>query len=681
VLIDQRIRIAFGGFVAAGVLGLLLVGWPTERGTFVSHGGPTVAGEIVVQFSADLSPEQQASVLNAHGATLERSMLVPGYAVANVPAGSEEAIGLALAESGVVASAEDNPVRFPAGAPDDPYYAQQWNMSLIGLSAAREMSDGSSVIVAVIDTGVAYENYYDVSSGTGFARAPDLAAGSFVLPCDMWISPPLEPSTCIDSHANDDYGHGTHVTGTIAQISDNGYGTAGIAPMAKIMPIKVCGPVVIDATTNPPTKQEQCSDDRTADGVNYAVQNGADIINLSIAGEAPISPTAPLRKALSDAQGAGVIVIAASGNAGSSTLQYPAAIAGVIAVGAVDVSKTKTSYSNFGIGEFFPGTNPTQHVLDLVAPGGTSGTANGIWQQTYATCTHNWSTDVDFTTFQPATSCRGTSMAAAHVSGVAALIKSKFPNISRVQLTNVLKNCAEHLGTPEEANQYGAGLVRADRSLLDLDSDNVPDCIDTTVVTPHPTPIPPTNECLPPSLSPTPVVTPSPTPTLTPPPNTGPTPTARDTGLPGAVGVEGSATDTPVPTDTLVPTDTPLPTDTPVSTDTPIPTDTPLPTETALPTDTPTERPTDTPTPVPTAPPTPRPVCGDVDCNGAVQAVDALGVLVWLTDSLPSVPLNDCIELGYVNCDTELNVVDAAVILRHSATLPTNLPAGCSGID
>jgi hypothetical protein len=235
-------------------------------------------------------------------------------------------------------------------------------------------------------------------------------------------------------------------------------------------------------------------------------------------------------------------------------------------------------------------------------------------------------------------------MAAAHVSGVAALVKSKFPNLNRVQLISDLKLCAEPLGDESTKDQYGSGLVRADRTLADVDSDNLPDCIDPDV---HPTPIPPNNECLVPSESPTPM----------------PTATPTETPL-------------PTPTDTAAPTETPVPTDAPVTTDTAAPTDTPVATDTPLPTVTPA--PTDTPTDSPTPSPTPRPQCGDVNCNHVVEAGDALGVLQWLTDSQSD--WNVCIGLGYVNCDNELNVVDAAVILRYAATLPTNLPAGCSGI-
>jgi serine protease len=653
---------ALGCLFAAGVLGVLLLGWPSQRGTFLPSDGAAAPGEIVVQFSADVSPEQQASVLAAHGATLTRDMLVPGFAVANVPAGSEESIGASLAESGVIASTTENPLRTPADVPDDPYYPQQWNMPMIGMNTARDEADGSGVTVAVIDTGVAFENYFDSSLHKDFAQAADLSGTLFVDPCDMWSSPPPDAFTCLDPHPNDDYGHGTHVTGTIAQNTNNAYGAAGIAPKVHIMPIKVCGP-------NGPGGPEVCSDDRTADGVEYAIENGADVINLSIAG--PVNANQALRDALAHAEASRVVVIAASGNAGSGTLQYPAAINGVVAVGAVGQFKEWASYSNYGNGETLPGKDP--HTLDLVAPGGDANEGPGsvILQQTYSTCTNA----TNYTLLPPVTACRGTSMAAAHVTGVAALIMSKFQDLTSLQVKSVLTRCAEDLG---DHTHLGAGLVRADNSLLDLDKDNIPDCIDSSVITatpsatPFPTPLPPNNECVPPTFSPSP--SPSPTIPSTPTPiNTGPSPTPRETSTPGVQGSPVTDTPTPTPTDTAPLSDTPTaaPTDTPTATPTTTPTQTPA----GPPTDSPTPRDTQLATETPT--PTPRTKCGDVNCSGAVNAMDALGVLLWLTESSQT----PCIGFGYVNCDGALDTVDAAVILRYSADLTLNLPAGCSGID
>ncbi len=666
----SRLHTTASAVFAAGLLGVLLMAASARpSGTFVAHSGPVASGQLIVHFGTDVSPEQQAAVLSAHGATLSRNLLVPGYVVASVPAGSEAAVGQSLARSGVVATTEEDPIRQPAAAPNDPRYPDQWNMQMIGLDAAREQSDGSGVTVAVLDTGVAFETYD--FGGTNFGQAPDLAATTFVKPCDIWAAPPPnDPSNCPQSHANDDYGHGTHVTGTIAENTDNGYGTAGIAPKAKIMPIKVCGRI-----PNPP--YYGCPDDKLAEGIEYAVQNGADIINLSIAGPEQISDA--VRVALTAAQNSRVVVVAAAGNGtngvGHGTLDYPAAVESVISVGAVGIFENRAGYSNYGKGEAL-------NQLDLVAPGGDPAAEGGssvILQQTYSTCT----SASGFTQFSPATSCTGTSMAAAHVTGVAALIESKFPGLTATQVRDVLDKCAQDLGDSGPDQQYGFGLVRADRALTDVNHDGRPDCIFPPPPTPHPTPFPPPNECAAQTLTPPPpTFIPSPTPS-------GPMITARPTvtqaGLSGAAvspGDTGTPTDTASATPTETPTATPSPTPTGSGTETPADT----PTVSAAPTasgqtPTPVSSPTPTPTttPLPTPPPTARhPRCGDVDCSGAVNAADALGVLQWLSAALSDIP---CIGLGYVNCDGPLDVVDVDMILRYSAALPINLPAGCPGFD
>jgi hypothetical protein len=509
--------------------------------------------------------------------------------------------------------------------------------------------------VAVIDTGVAYEDYSN--GATDFAQAPDLSATTFVLPFDFYMN---------DAHANDDYGHGTHVAGTIAENTNNGSGAAGIAPKAKIMPIKVCG-------TNPTTHQYGCPDDKLAEGIEYAVQNGARVINLSIAGPEQINQA--VRDALDHARQASIVVVAASGNdkdGGHPTLDYPAAVDGVIAVGAVGFLLGRAGYSNYGKGE---GSNQ----LELVAPGGdptVEGGTSVIYQQTYSSCT----AATNFTQFPSATACSGTSMAAAHVSGVAALVRSKFPGLTATQVRADLRCSADDLGAVGVDQQFGYGLVRADAALTDIDHDGTPDCIDSSVLTPHPTPLPPSNECSASTFTPPPTLSPSPT------QSEPPTPTSSGPTISSDLGVAGvSPTDTAIssdlgvagvsPTDTGTPTSTPTPTDTPTAT----PSATPGPSDTTTApgqTDTPTPSPTPTPTPTPIV--TPRPICGDVDCSGAVNAADALGLLRWLTEAPPN---PQCIGLGYVNCDGQLDVVDATVILRHSAALPINLPAGCPGFS
>jgi len=596
-----------------------------------------VPGQLVVHFQPDVTDQQRNAILGSSGATLDRDLLAPGYALVSVVPGQESAVGERLAASTAVTTAETNIVRLPASAPNDPYYGLQWNMGSIGLSAAREISDGSGVTVAVVDTGVAYENYHNPCDGNDYALAPDLAATIFVPGYNAFDTGP-------DCHPNDDYGHGTHVTGTIAENTDNGYGTAGIAPGASIMPIKVCG-------NDPKTHKYDCPEANIADGITWAVDHGADVINLSLSGEQQSDVET---EAVSHAKDAGVVVVAAAGNGGAdgigdNHLQFPAAIEGVISVGAVGVLGIRATYSNYGVGA-------SGQKMDLVAPGGdpiSEGSNSVIWQQTYMSCT----AATDFTVFPAATGCYGTSMAAAHVTAVVALIESKYPDVNRTQVRTILTCSAEDLGDPGPDLQYGAGLVRADNALADTDHDGIPDCIDSSVATLTPTFTPPPNNCVSPSLTPAPTPSPSPTPTDTPLPTDTP-----------------ALTDTPTPTEPLVPTDTATSTETAMPSDTGTPTETSTPGDTATPTDTPV--PTDTPTPTATPTPTPLiPHCGDVDCNGLVDPLDALGVMRWVANS---VPVANCIGLGYVNCDAQLTAADATTLLKHSAGLPLNLPAGCS---
>src|SRR5262249_40793645 len=155
-----------------------------------------------------------------------------------------------------------------------------------------------------------------------------------------------------------------------------------------------------------------------------------NVINVSITGPQSGGLSAAERTALQQASDNDVVVVAASGNEGDNLLDYPAAVPGVISVGAVNMNSTKASYSSYGQGEGNKG-------LDIVAPGGDpsqEGSTSVILQQTYATCT----SATDFTTFPDATPCWGTSMATAHVSGVAALIRSRFPSVSANDVRTIL---------------------------------------------------------------------------------------------------------------------------------------------------------------------------------------------------------------------------------------------------
>ncbi len=617
--------------IASVTLAWLILSRPgldAERGVYIPHpDSQHVAGRLTVQFADNIPEDRWDDILATHGAELERPMLVDGFAVVTVPDDRREEIGEALAASGVIRTVEEVTYRYPAAIPNDDLWIDQWNMRLISADNAWDTTQGEGVIVAIIDTGVAYENFGD------FKQAPDLAGATFVDPYDFYND---------DPHANDDNGHGTHVAGTIAQTTNNSYGLAGIAHKASIMPVKVCGPREDD-----PSKAE-CSTDAIADGIRWAAEHGASVINMSLSD--PDNITVAESEALEFALSTGAVLIAAAGNFGADRvcdgdpiLGYPAAVPTVIAVSASGLLGSLAYYSNYGVG--VANTN-----VDVIAPGGNptlcdvfnEGDSSVIWQESYRfLCDRD--SPVEFQTFAFCPQA-GTSMAAAHVSGVAALIRSAYPGLNGTQVRALLQCSAADVHTPGVDLQTGYGLVQADAAVRDTDGDDIPDCIDSTPFTPtpsptpSPTPIPPPNDCL---ATPTPTPTPTPTASPTPTPTSTPTPSTSQTA-------------------TASPTATPTPT--------------------AIPSLTPTSSATETPSPTATVTlsPTPVPIpCGDVNCSQTVDAMDALGIIRFLA---LVTPVADCISKGYVNCDGVLDPADALVILRYAGGVPLGLPAGCGGI-
>ncbi len=591
----------------------------------VRERAPIVPGEITVSFKTGVPAEARERFLRERGLTVVRRHFRPEDVTVAAPAGSEAGLSEALRGAPEVAAADEIALQFPLDAPEpnDPiFYAQRWNFSLVQAQEAWQKTRGAGVIVAVIDTGVAFENHSDPIADKEFVKAPDFESSQFVYARNAMTG---------NSHPNDDWGHGTHVAGTIAEATNNGLEAAGIASDALIMPVKVCGQT---------PQGYGCLPDVVADGIDWATTHGADVINLSLGGPDPNIGLE--RPAIERALSAGIVVVAAAGNGGPDQvgdpqLYYPAALQGVIAVGAVGSSEVRANYSNYGTSP----EDPTR-VLDLVAPGGDpEDPPNRRWvvQNTFTDFCSGRSPPqpIDVKTFA---SCGvlGTSQAAAHVSAVAALVLSLRPDLPGETVRELLKCSAQDLGPPGADPEYGSGLVRAATAIQDNDGNGTFDCLDT-----------PADTC---------GVTSSPTPT------TIPTLAAGANSMP-----------TPVPTPTPTPSDTPTPspTETPTGTPTPTPTDSPTPT----PTDTPTPTPTPSPTASPSVTPTGASVaCGDVDCDYDVDAVDALGILRFVA-RLSNPP---CIDKGYTNCDGFLNAVDALFVLRYVAGLPAGGGDGCPKI-
>ena len=454
-------------------------------------GGSYVSGEVLVKFVSDASESVIGNLRSGQG--VEELYASPLSSVRRwrvPPSRTVQDWVNFLNGHPLVEYAELNYIRHAFVFPNDPLYIYQWNFDDdhtfneggassnpyggvngggIGMEDAWEITNGSSsVVVAVLDTGVAYENYaipsyernpYIEEGVSSYQISPDLAGTSFWVNEDEIAGNGLDDDANgyvddvngwdfinNDAHPNDNSFHGTHVTGTIAQTTDNGYGAAGIAFHTTIMPVKVLD------------YKGDCTDSSVADGIYCAVNNGAKIINLSFGSP---DPSITLEDAVAYAFNTGVVVVASSGNEGMGSVSYPAAYDEVIAVGATRYDETRPSYSNYG------------SSLDLVAPGGDKDVnqngdeyVDGIVQMTFKpyqgvhskadpTVWHYYLLD-------------GTSMSAPHVSGVAALILSQEPTLTPSQVRNVLESTAEDKGDPGRDDIYGWGLIDAKAALQSI---------------------------------------------------------------------------------------------------------------------------------------------------------------------------------------------------------------------
>ncbi|MGB2865769.1 MAG: S8 family serine peptidase [Sedimentisphaerales bacterium] len=407
----------------------------------IEYDGPGhVPDEIIVKFKPGVSRSEVAKINSQHGTSVIYTSPFAGFKRFKIPKGLGAAKMVEiLSKNPNVEYAELNYVAYALMVPNDPYYSPyQWHLDNpvyggIGMEEAWDLSSGVGVTVAVIDTGVAYEDRVDAIpiGGSGKFRyvtyklAPDLAKTTFVPGYDFVND---------DDHPNDDQGHGTHVTGTIAQSTNNNIGVAGVAYNCSIMPIKVLN------SSGSGTYAD------IADGIYFAANNGAEVINMSLGGS---SGSITLMDAVAYAHDEkSVTIVCSSGNEGSATtVLYPAAYDDYcIAVGATNYLEQVTGYSNCGAS------------LDLTAPGGDGvdnngdGYMDGVLQQT-----HNGSNYSDFGYYF----YTGTSMAAPHVSGVAALLISNGVATTPDQVRGALESTAEDKGAGGWDSEYGWGIIDA----------------------------------------------------------------------------------------------------------------------------------------------------------------------------------------------------------------------------
>ena len=447
-----------------------------------SAGNPRfVSGEVIARFTPGAAPERLAGMLLELG--VRRAAPRPDAAgfdlLELVPGADPEAVAQALAALPDVEFAQPSYLRRPLFVPNDPYFAEQWNLAILNMTQAWDINRGAgeTVIAAVIDTGVAlFDGHieFEASAFTiddvweypalgalriPFAAAPDLAGPDrFVAPWDfIW-----EDDTPVDLE-----GHGTHVAGAIGQLTDNGIGAASMAFNVRIMPLKVISnewDLIFGALDG----DECCgaSDADIARAIRYAVDNGARVINLSLGGEeeSPVIDDA-VRSAVE--RGAFVAIAAGNefmdGNPPSHPAASSSAIDGAMAVGAVDQSLRRAEYSNTG------------SYVEIAAPGGyrsRDGTYDGglVLQQRI-------SRRAALTFLLPPAlfgpprfdelviaGAQGTSFATPHVAGLAALLMTQGITDPAV-IEAAIKYFAVDLGPAGRDDEFGYGLINPHATL------------------------------------------------------------------------------------------------------------------------------------------------------------------------------------------------------------------------
>jgi serine protease len=456
-----------------------------------TSGAAYAPGKVIVKFKESASATARVTAMSRARTTGAASTTTrPSYGnfdIMSIDAMEDaEAVADALRQSADVEYAQAAYRVYPQFVPNDRFYARQWNLPLINLERAWDIQPaaGSAMTIAVLDTGIAYTDAtvavrasaFTDEDGVVYPALGDLTL-RFVAATELGsASRFVDPHDFIwnDSAPIDLDGHGTHVSGTLGQLTNNALsgtgdvsnqgGTAGVAFNAKLMPVKVlAGPWdIIFGSPNLGT------DDVVAQGIRYATDHGAQVINMSLGRTGPAAPV--IEDAIRYAVSHGTFIAIAAGNAyqdGNPTeilAEIASRVAGAVSVAAVDRNKQHAWYSSTG------------RWVELAAPGGSFDGNNpegGVLQQTL---------DLDLVErflLPPSQYSAprfdalayyyfiGTSQATPHVSGLAAMLMQQGITSPAV-VEAALERFAIDLGDPGRDATFGFGLVDARTTLRGL---------------------------------------------------------------------------------------------------------------------------------------------------------------------------------------------------------------------
>lgn len=397
-----------------------------------------VVGEIIVRFKSGVSL-QSVETLSVGGVALQRlrplSLANTHLYRANLDTSGTLTAVAALLSRSDVEYAEPNYILEPFLTPNDPRYSEQWHYTAINLPQAWDGETGSNTVrVAVIDSGI-------------FSAHTDLAGKllpgyDFVSDSSVSGDGDGRDNNPEDTGSNSDF-HGTHVTGTVGAATNNNTGVAGVSWGARLVPIRAL-------SSEGGTLADVADALRWAAGLSVAGvptnDNPADIINMSLGGQVTCAPSSTMQQAINDVATAGKIMVVAAGNSNADASTFtPAGCSGVITVGATDQSGNRAFYSNYGA------------RIDVMAPGGDTrnNPSNGVLS-TINNSNYGFK--------------QGTSMAAPHVAGVLALMKSRKASLTPGEALTILKQTARPLSAAQcgrgSGNDCGTGLIDA-RAALD----------------------------------------------------------------------------------------------------------------------------------------------------------------------------------------------------------------------